>query len=202
MAWTDDKERARHLASWLAANPDPAVKVEYLGRLEGLWSAAFDATDTVRAELANGDPRVKLAAEKALDRIRPAWRESGARQAKQAASPAPKAPPPRHSGPGADGAALYAAIRVGDVAKVKSLVTSANVLQPVRFPQMRNRPRRWSIAVNYCGIPTVTPAQLAEIVAHMVALGANPEMKDARGDNLFDRAKYACPPEVMKALGG
>jgi len=27
-------------------------------------------------------------------------------------------------------------------------------------------------------------------------------MKDPSGDNLFDRAKYACPPEVMKALGG
>ena len=58
------------------------------------------------------------------------------------------------------------------------------------------------VAVNYCGIPTVTPAQLAGIVAHMVSVGADPEVKDAQGQNLFDRAKYACPPEVMKALGG
>ena len=71
-----------------------------------------------------------------------------------------------------------------------------------RFPQMQNAPVPLIIAVNYCGIPTVAPAQLAEIVAHMVALGASPEVKDAQGDNLFDRAKYACPPEVMKALGG
>lgn len=202
MAWTDDKERARHLASWLAANPDPAVKVEYLGRLEGLWSAAFDATDTVRAELANNDPRVKQAAENALDRIRPAWRESGARQAKRAATPAPNAgAAPAGSGPGADGAALYGAIRVGDVAKVKALVTRANVLQPVRFPQMQMPPAPLVVAVSYCGIPTVAPAQLAEIVAYLVSLGADPEMKDAQGDNLFDRAKHACPPEVMKALG-
>ncbi|MGE0357165.1 MAG: HEAT repeat domain-containing protein [Burkholderiales bacterium] len=202
-AWVDDKERARHLASWLAANPDPAVKVELLGRLEGLWSKAFDETDTVRAELAHADPRVKQAAEKALDRIRPAWRESGARQARQAAAPAPKAAPATAgSGPGADGAALYGAIRVGDVAKVKALVTRANVLQPVRFPQVKNPPLPLVVAVNYCGIPTVAPAQLAEIVAHIVSLGADPEMKDAQGENLFDRAKYVCPPEVMKALGG
>ena len=200
-AIADDKERARYLATWLAANPDPGAKVELLSRLEGLWSAAFDATDTVRAELANPDPRVKQAAEKALDRIRPAWRESAARQAKQGAAPK-AAPAPVASGPGADGAALYGAIRVGDVAKVKALVTRANIAVPVRFPGMQTPPLPLVVAVNYCGIPTVTPDQLAQIVAHMVSLGANPEMKDAHGDNLFDRAKYACPPEVMKALGG
>ena len=67
---------------------------------------------------------------------------------------------------------------------------------------MQTPPLPLVIAVNYCGIPTVTPDQLAQIVGHMVSLGANPEMKDAQGDNLFDRAKHACPPEVMKALGG
>jgi hypothetical protein len=201
-AFADRRDLARHLASWLAANPDAGAKVEFLGRLEGLWSEAFDATDTVRAELGNADPRVKQAAEKALDRIRPAWRESGERQARQAASPVPKAAAPAGSGPGADGAALYAAMRVGDVAQVKKLVTAANVLQPVRFPQIQNPPAPLAIAIGYCGIPTVTPAKLAEIVAHLVAVGADPEAKDAQGDNLFDRAKYACPPEVMKALGG
>lgn len=199
----DGKERSRYLSSWLAANPDPGAKVAFLSRLEGLWSEAFDATDTVRAELSNGDPRVKVAAEKALDRIRPAWRESGARQARQAAKPAPNAAPPAaSSGPGADGAALYAAVRTGDVSKVKSLVTRANVLQPVRFPAMPKPPQPLVIAVGYCGIPTVTPAQLGEIVAHMVSVGADPEVRTAQGDNLFDQAKHACPPEVMKALGG
>jgi hypothetical protein len=91
---------------------------------------------------------------------------------------------------------------VGDVAQVKKLITRANVLRSVRFPQMANPPLPLVVAVNYCGIPTVAPAQLAEIVAHLVSLGADPEMKDAHGDNLFDRAKQACPPEVMKALGG
>lgn len=199
-AFADRKDLGRQLAAWLAANPDPGAKLELLGRLEGMWSEAFDATDTVKAELANADPRVKQAAEKALDRIRPAWREAGARQAKQSPSPALKTAAP--SGPGADGAALYGAIRAGDVAQVKKLVTAANVLQPVRFPQMQNPPAPIVIAVNYCGIPTVAPAKLAEMVAHMVALGANPDMKDPTGDNLLDRAKRACPAEVMKALGG
>lgn len=201
-AIADGKERARHLAQWLAANPDPEMKVRLLGSLEGLWSAAFDETDKVRAELSNGDPRVKAAAEKALDRIRPAWRESGARQARQQAPSAPKAAAPVTGGPGADGAALYNAVRLGEVARVKSLVTRANVAQPVRFGQIRNPPTPLAIAINYCGIPTVAPAKLAEIVAHMVAVGADPEAKDAQGANLFDRAKQACPPEVVKALGG
>ncbi|HRA23213.1 MAG TPA: hypothetical protein PLK52_06610, partial [Usitatibacteraceae bacterium] len=144
---------------------------------------------------------VKQAAEKALDRIRPAWREAGARAERKAAAPAPKAAA-TPSGPGADGMALYGAIRVGDVAQVKKLVTAANVRQPVRFPQMQNPPAPLTVAVNYCGIPTVTPAQLAEIVAHLIALGADPDVKDNSGENLLDRAKYACPAEVMKALGG
>ena len=202
-ALPDGKERARHLAQWLAANADPGAKVEFLQRLESLWSAAFGETDVVRAQLADGDPRVKKAAEAALDRIRPAWRESGQRQAKKAASPAPKAASaPAGSGPGADGAALYDAIEVGDVAKVKKLVTSANVLQPVRFPQMQIPPAPLTVAVNYCGTPTVTPAQLAEIVGYLISLGADPEAKDAQGANLFDRAKQACPPEVVKVMGG
>ncbi len=203
MAIPDQKERAKHYARWLAANKDPAAKIQHLQRLEGLWSDAFDQTEVVKAELANPAPGVKQAAEKALDRIRPAWRESGARQAKQAApSVAKAAPAPAGKGPGADGAALYSAIRVGDVAAVKKLVTRANVAQPVRFGQVQNPPVPLIVAINYCGIPTVTPAKLAEIVAHMMAMGADPEVKDHTGANLFDRAKQACPPEVIAALGG
>lgn len=204
MAIPDQKERAKHYARWLAANQDPAAKIQHLQRLEGLWSDAFDQTEVVKAELANPAPGVKQAAEKALDRIRPAWRESGARQAKQSAAPsvAKAAPAPAGKGPGADGAALYSAIRVGDVAAVKKLVTRANVAQPVRFGQVQNPPVPLIVAINYCGIPTVTPAKLAEIVAHMMAMGADPEVKDHTGANLFDRAKQACPPEVIAALGG
>ena len=202
-AMPDAKERARHLARWLAANTDASVKVRYLEALEGLWSSAFDATDTVRAELANGDPRVKAAAEKALDRIRPAWRESGARQAKLQSAPAPRAgPAPAGSGAGADGQALFSALRSGDVAMVKKLVTRANVLQPVRYPQIQRPPTPLVAAVGHCGLPNIAPDKLAEIVAHLVSVGADPEGKDAQGDNILDRAKYTCPPQVMKALGG
>ncbi len=198
-AMPEGKERARSLSRWLAANGNPATKVMYLERLEGLWSEAIEATDTVRAELANADPRVKTAAAKALDRIRPAWRESGERQARLANAPAPRAAP---SGPAADGAALYDAVRTGDVARVKKLVTRGNVLQPVRFGQMQNPPAPLAIATGYCGIPQVPVPRLAEIVAHLVSLGADPEARDPRGESILDRAKYSCPPEVMKALVG
>jgi hypothetical protein len=88
------------------------------------------------------------------------------------------------------------------VAAVRRLVTRANVRQPVRFAQLPRPPVPLVVAINYCGIPTVKPAQLAEIVAHMMSVGADPETKDPQGANLFDRAKQACPPEVLKALGG
>ena len=104
--------------------------------------------------------------------------------------------------PGADGAALYAAIRVGDVAAVRKLVTRSNVLLPVHYPQVQAKVLPLGVAINYCGIPTVTGAQLAAIVQHMVSVGADPEAKDPQGANLFDRAKQACPPEVLKALSG
>jgi hypothetical protein len=155
----------------------------------------------VRSELNNSDPRVRKAAENALDRIRPAWRESGARAERQAAAPA-KVAPAAQSGPGADGAALYGAIRVGDLATVKKLVTRGNVLLPVHYPQVQAMVLPLGVAINYCGIPTVTGAQLAAIVAHMVSVGADPEAKDPQGANLFDRAKQACPPEVVQALSG
>lgn len=200
-ALPDGKERAGHLARWLATNPNAASKVLYLEKLEGLWSEAAGSTEAVRAELANADPRVKTAAEKALDRIRPAWRESGARQARLADSPASRAAPVP-AGPAADGAALYDAVRAGDVARVKKLVSAGNVTQPVRFGQIASPPTPLAIATGYCGIPQVPVAKLAEIVAYLVCLGADPEARDPRGENIFDRAKYGCPPEVMKALGG
>jgi hypothetical protein len=85
---------------------------------------------------------------------------------------------------------------------VKKLVSGANVLQPVRFPQMTEPPVPLTIVVNYCGIPTATAAKLAEIVTYLVSLGADPEGKMADGSNLYDRAKQRCPPEVVKAMGG
>ncbi len=205
-AYADDRDQARQVSQWLAANPNAEAKLKFLDRLESLWSKAFDAEPVVRAELANADPRVRQSAAKTLDRIRPAWREAGARQEKAAAggaAPAVAKAAPVAGAPGADGAALYNAIRTADVAQVKKLVTRANVAQPVKFPQMQGVPPvPLVIAVNYCGIPQVPAAKLAEIVTYLVSVGADPDGKDAQGENLLDRAKYVCPPEVMKALAG
>lgn len=200
----DQKARAAMLGQWLTANTDTEAKLEYLQQLEGLWSDAFAVTDNVRAHLNHPDARVKTAAEKALDRIRPAWRESAAREAKKSAptAAAPAGKPAAATAP-ADGAALYAAIRIGDLAQVKKLVNAGNVRLPIRFAAMQgNLPAPLNVAINYCGIPTVTAEQLAAIVTYLISVGAEPDDKDASGDNLFDRAKAACPPEVMKALGG
>ena len=205
-AYADDRAQADQLAKWLAANPDVEAKIKFLGRLEGLWAKAVDAEPAVRAALAHADPRVKQAAEKTLDRIRPAWREAGARQERTATAggaPAMSKAAPVPGAPGADGAALYGAVRDGDVAKVRKLVTRANVAQPVKFPQMQGTPPvPLVVALNYCGIPQVPVAKLAEIVAYLVSIGADPDGKDNTGDNILDRAKYTCPPEVMKALTG
>jgi hypothetical protein len=202
----DDKERAAMLARWLASNNDPAAKIAFLESLESLWRNAFEATDVVRAHLAHADPRVKQAAEKALDRIRPAWRESAAREARQpGTAPAIATAPAKSAKPtaAADGAALYGAIRLGDLAAVKKLVNAGNVNASVRYPQLQGTPPvPLTIAINYCGIPSLSGAQLAAIVAHMISLGADPEARDQHGENLFDRAKSACPPEVLKAMGG
>jgi len=198
----DQKARAVMLGRWLTANNDVEAKLEYLQQLEGLWSDAFAVTDNVRAHLAHPDSRVKLAAEKALDRIRPAWRESAARETRKAPVAAATDKPVAATA-AADGAALYGAMRVGDLAQVKKLVNAGNVRLPIRFPAMQGKlPAPLNVAINYCGIPTLTAEQLAAIVAYLIGLGADPEDKDASGDNLFDRAKAACPPEVMKALGG
>jgi len=205
-AYPDRKDEARQVATWLAANPNTESRVALLERLEGMWSEAVDTEPTVRAELAHADPRVKQAAEKTLDRIRPAWREAGARQERAAAAggtPAASKSAPVPGAPGADGAALYGALRAGDVVQVKKLVTRANVAQPVKFPQLQGTPPvPLVLALNYCGIPQVPPAKLAEIVTYLVSIGADPDGKNGQGENILDTAKYTCPPEVMKALTG
>lgn len=201
----DDTQRAPMLVGWLGSNRDVEAKLKLLQQIESLWAKGTSATDAVKRELAHADPRVVKAAEAALDRIRPAWRESAARQTR--ATPATAAVPTEpalesSSGRrGADGASLYQAISVGNLAKVKQLVDAGNVHKPVNYPAMQvTPPVPIGIAINYCGIPQLPVPKLVAIVDYLISLGANPDSNDTQGENMLDRAKYACPPEVMQAL--
>lgn len=202
--YQDDILETGLLAGWLGSNRDVDAKLKLLQNIESQWSKGGSATDTVKRELVHADPRVVQAAETALDRIRPAWRESAARQTRAAQQPAAPAKPVLESASGrrgADGAQLYEAVSVGNLAKVKQLVDAGNVQKPVHYPQMQGiTPVPIGIAINYCGIPQLPVAKLAAIVDYLISLGANPDANDAHGENMLDRAKYACPPEVMQAL--
>jgi hypothetical protein len=199
----NDGERAQLIASWLDANTDVEAKVTLLGSLESMWDKARPAVASVRAQRSHADARVVQAAEAALNRIEPAWRERDARgeapRPAAAASPAAVAVE-KPSGKGADGASLYAAIAKGDVAAVKRLVNAGNVELPVRYPQMQGTPPKpIVVAMNYCGIPQAE-AGLKAIVEYLMGLGANPDVSDSDGRNLLDHAKYVCPPDVLALL--
>jgi hypothetical protein len=202
--YQDDVQETALLAVWLGSNRDVEAKLKLLQNIESQWSKGGGATEAVKRELAHADPRVVKAAESALDRIRPAWRESAARQSRAASPPAASSTPAVEStggGRGADGAQLYQAISVGNLAKVKQLVNAGNVHRPVHYPQMQGgTPVPIGIAINYCGIPQLPVPKLVAIVDYLISLGANPDANDAQGENLLDRAKYACAPEVMQAL--
>jgi hypothetical protein len=196
----DEAERARLIASWLAANADAEAKIVFLGSLESMWAKAMPAAAAVRAERGHADARVVRAAEAALDRIEPAWRERDARGAASAPVLAAAGAVEKPSGKGADGASLYAAIAKGDVAAVKKLVNAGNVHQPVRYPQMQGTPPvPIVVAVNYCGIPQAA-AGLKAILEYLVGLGANADVVTHDGTRLLDQAKYTCTPEIMAVL--
>ncbi|HQX65583.1 MAG: hypothetical protein WAR01_01995 [Dokdonella sp.] len=202
----DESERARLIASWLATNADAEAKIVFLGSLESMWSKALPAAAAVRAERRHADVHVVKAAEAALDRIEPAWRERDARAAtvtSTASAASPKSATTAGAQPGgrgADGASVYAAIAKGDLAAVKKLVNAGNVHRPVHYPQMQGTPPApVVIAVNYCGIPQAA-AGLKAIIDYLIDLGANPDVMSTDGSPLLDHAKYACPPEIMAAL--
>lgn len=200
----DAGERARLIASWLVANADVEAKIVFLGSLESMWSQALPAAAAVRAERRHGDARVVKAAEAALDRIEPAWRERDARAAStttSAAAPTSAATAvTQPGGRGADGASLYAAITKGDLAAVKKLVNAGNVHRPVHYPQMQGTPPLpIVVAVNYCGIPQAA-AGLKAIIEYLIGLGANPDVMSTDGSPLLDHAKYTCPPDIMATL--
>lgn len=201
----DDRQRAVLTATWLDANADVEAKLQFLSSLESMWAKAMPANASVRAHRSHADGRVVAAAEAALNRIEPAWRErdargTGARTAAPAASASAAVAVEKPSGKGADGASLFGAIAKGDVAAVKRLVNAGNVQLPVRYPQVQGTPPvPIVVAMNYCGIPQAA-AGLKEIVVYLMSLGANPDVTDSDGMNRLDHAKYTCPPDVLAAL--
>lgn len=208
----DEAERARYFGEWLAANANVDSKLRYLDSLEGMWSKGAPAAAQIRAARTHSDPRVVQAAEAALDRIEPAWRERDARAALPprpavATVPAvpdgperPKAAP--QGGKPADGMRLFEAIAKGDVATVKRLVRADNVQLSVNYPGMASpTPVPIQVAINYCGIPQAAGG-LKDIIAYLMGLGANPDITSMHGDRVLDQAKYSCPPEIMALLAG
>ncbi|AVP96226.1 hypothetical protein C7S18_03015 [Ahniella affigens] len=203
----DDAKRARQWADWLTHNSNVETKLLFLGQLEGMWSRAAPALPAVHAARQHADPRVVAAAEAALNRIEPAWRERRAR----ASAPAPVATPNHdverpatgsgRSGKPADGAALYDAIRTNNLAAVKKLVRADNVAVPVQFGQIPNAPLPIQAALNFCGVPQSAQA-LPLIVEYLISIGANPDVPNADGMSALDMAKYACPESIMRILAG
>ncbi len=200
----DDRERARRLGEWLSANPNADAKVEFLQSIEGLWDKGVTAIDATRAAMASSDARVAAAAEAAMNRIRPAWREADARAARAPAAATTSAPTSTvavEKVRGADGAGLFEAISKGQLARVKQLVKASNANVPVNYPQVEGvTPAPLQIAINYCGIPQAE-AGLKAIIEYLLSVGANPDVNGNDGSNLLDRAKYSCSPEVMAVLG-
>jgi hypothetical protein len=196
----DDRERAVKLGEWLSANPNADAKIEFLQNIESLWDKGVGAIDATRAAMAHADPAVAKAAEAAMNRIRPAWREADARGARPAATAPAAGQIALEKARGADGAGLFAAISSGQLARVKALVKASNVNLPVHYPQVEGTPPTpINVAVNYCGIPQAE-AGLKAIVEYLISLGADPDVSTHDGSNLLDRAKYSCSPEVMTAL--
>lgn len=201
----DDAARARQWATWLTENPNVETKLLFLGQLEGMWSRAAPALPAVHAARQHADPRVVAAAEAALNRIEPAWRERSAR----ASAPAPVAAPNRdverpttgnsRTGKPVDGAALYDAIRTNNLAAVKKLVRADNVALPIQFGQIPNSPLPIQAALNFCGVPQSAQG-LPAIVEYLLSIGANPDVPNADGMSALDMAKYTCPDSIMQIL--
>lgn len=202
----DDTARAKQWAVWLEANPTVETKLLFLGQLESMWSRAAAALPAVHAARQHADPRVVAAAEAALNRIEPAWRERGARAAAslsataQSGTPAgPVAATSKQSGKPADGAALFEAMRQGNVAQVKRLVRADNVGLPIQYGQMANAPLPIQVALNHCGIPQAAAA-LPAIVEYLMQIDANPDVPNSDGMSALDMAKYSCPEPIMQIL--
>jgi hypothetical protein len=199
----DFKVSAAMYLEALKQNRDPAAQAQLLGSIAQSHGEAGPLADALRPYVEAADPAVRIAAITALDSIRPSWRESGERAVATAAGSVPKASPPQPGAKGADLMKFYGAVLDGDPVVIARLVNSANVNAPLVMPN-GNAAAFTPIggALQHCGLPQVPPAKLAAAVAQLVALGADPEWRDAGGYTMLDHAKAACPAEVQQALLG
>jgi hypothetical protein len=187
----------------LKQNSDSGAQAQLLVSIAQSHSQAGELADELRPFANASDPAVRTAAVAALDSIRPSWRESGERAQAVAAGSVPKAAPPQPGAKGADLARFYGAVLSGDNAAIARLVNAGNVNVPLVMPNgVAAGFTPIGGALQHCGLPQVVPAKLATAVAQLVALGADPEQRDAGGSTMLDRAKAACPPEVQQALLG
>jgi len=98
---------------------------------------------------------------------------------------------------------FYDALRVGDRAAIARLVNTGNVNLPMVMPNGNVSPQTpISGALQHCGLPQVASAKVASVVAQLVALGADVELRSPSGSTALDYAKAACPDDVQQALLG
>ncbi len=186
----------------LKENPDPAAQAALLDYIGQAHSAAGPLADLLRPWTSASDPKVREAAIRALDEIKPSWREAGARVAAVAAGALPKPAPPQPGAKGADLMKFYAALRAGDRNAIARVVNAGNVNVPLVLPDGRSTDfTPIGGALQHCGLPQVAPARVAAAVAQLVSLGGDPELR-MNGQTLLDYAKVACPAEVQQALLG
>ena len=200
-----ERDFAKSAAMYLEAlkqNPDPAAQaalIDYIGQAHG---AAGPLADELRPYATSGDPQIRQAAIRALDAIKPSWREAGARAAAVAAGNLPPAAAPQPGAKGVDMMKFYGALREGDRAAIARLVSPGNVNLPLVMPN-GNVTAFTPIGgvLQHCGLPQVPPAKVAAAVTQLMAMGADPEQRMG-GQTLLDYAKAACPAEVQQALLG
>ena len=200
-----ERDFGRTAAIYLEAlkqNADPAAQVELLDYIAQAHSEGGTLADDLRPYAASNDPKIRQAAIRALDSIKPSWREAGERAAAVSAGSLPKAAPPQPGAKGADMMKFYAALRAGDRTAIARLVNAGNVNAPLLMPNgTAGTMTPLAGALQHCGLPQVAPKKVAAAVTQLVALGADAEQRTG-GYTALDYAKSACPPEVQQALLG
>ena len=187
----------------LRRNGDPAAQAKLLDYIGQAHSDAGPLADALRPYATSNDPRIRQAAISALDSIKPSWRESGERAAAVAAGAIPKPAAPAAGTKGADLLKFYDALRVGDRAAIARLVNTGNVNLPMVMPNGNVSPQTpISGALQHCGLPQIASAKVASVVAQLVALGADVELRSPNGSTALDYAKAACPDDVQQAMLG